>query len=125
MFIFPAGKSCISLIPFLNFSRNINILSRSQNFPIRTQIAFYEKFATIPVQQVHFNICIFILIICRIVVIFPRHRMVSKSYLFSGGASRLSNIYLTCNSGPRSGLARFVLERAQRTAQNVPKELSG
>jgi hypothetical protein len=44
---------------------------------------------------------------------------------FSGGESRLSNICLTSNSGPRSGLARFVLERAERTAQNVTKELSG
>jgi hypothetical protein len=90
-----------------------------------TQISFYENLTTVPVQQVHFYICTFILIISRTVVISPRHHPVSKSYSFSGGGSRLSNISLTCNSGPRSGLARFVLERAERTAQNVTKELSG
>jgi len=82
MFIFPAGQSYICIIPFWNYSMNINILSQSQNFPIRTQIAFYEKLAIIPVQQIHFHICIFILTIFRTVVISPRHRMVSKSYLF-------------------------------------------
>jgi len=29
-------------------------LSQSRNFPVRTQIAFYENLTIIPVQQVHF-----------------------------------------------------------------------
>jgi hypothetical protein len=63
------------------------------------QITFYENITIIPVQQVHFYICTFILIISRTVIIAPRHHPVSKSYSFSGGGSRLSNIRLTRNTG--------------------------
>ena len=102
MFIFSAGQSSICIIPFWNLSRNINSFRQIRVLAIfctRLQSSFCPSHETfLSEHKLHFMkilqsflfskfifyICIFILIIFRTVIIFPRHRMVSKSYLFYG-----------------------------------------